>query len=158
MSTGTRLFFLDKEDRIHRISVGKFNRFYLQGDQNERFPEFAGQRVRHALVWVELEGRKVVGVKHIDYGFIAFNLEGRLDEEERARNLRMAADVLSAFYPNKENKDVIDASGRFAQKRYKHENRWKPTPEIEKALMRAILGVKDDDEPKKRKKSALRLV
>jgi hypothetical protein len=56
MSTGTRLFFLDNDDGIHRISVSKFNRFYLQSDENESFPEFAGQRVRYALVLVNLEG------------------------------------------------------------------------------------------------------
>jgi hypothetical protein len=61
MSIGTRLFFLDNEDRIHRISVRKFNRFYLQHDENESFPDFAGRRVRYALVFLELEDRKPAG-------------------------------------------------------------------------------------------------
>jgi hypothetical protein len=157
MSTGIRLFFLDDEDRIHRISVSKFDRFYLHKDEKENFPEFAGQRVRYALVLVKLEGRKPVGVKYIDYAVISFNSEGKLNEEVDERNSRLAADIMSIYWPNKENKDVIDASGRFAQKQYQHEFRWTPTPEIKEALARAIFSIKDE-EPEKGKKSSLRLV
>ncbi|MDT4898055.1 MAG: hypothetical protein QOH25_3132 [Acidobacteriota bacterium] len=158
MSTGTRLFFLDNDDGIHRISVSKFNRFYLQNDENESFPEFAGQRVRYALVFVKLEGRSPIGVKYVDYGVITFNNEGKLDEEVYRRGRHLAVDMLSIFWPNKENKSVIDASGRFAQKQHQNEFRWKPTPEIEEALGRAIFSIANDEGLKKGKKSSLRLV
>lgn len=158
MSIGTRLFFLDNEDRIHRISVSKFNRFYLQNDENETFPDFAGQRVRYALVFVALEDRQPVGVKYVDYGVITFNGEGKLDNEVYTRSLHLAADMMSVYWPNKENEGVLDATGRFAQKQHQHEYRWKPTPEIEEALSRAIFGINNDKGPKKRKKSSLRLV
>ncbi|HEX8843091.1 MAG TPA: hypothetical protein VF791_00395 [Pyrinomonadaceae bacterium] len=159
LSTGTRLFFLDDEDNIHRISVSKFNRFYLQHDENESFPDFAGKRVRYALVFVALKDRQPVGVKYVDYGVIAFNKEGKLDGEAHARSLRLAADMMSIYWPNKETKDVLDATGRFAQKQHEHEFRWKPTSEIEKALSHAIFSFKNDDGPKKgKKKSSLRLV
>lgn len=159
LSTGTRLFFLDDEDHIHRISVSKFNRFYLQGDENEGFPTFAGKRVRYALVFIALKDRIPVGVRYVDYGVIAFNKEGKLDEEAHARSLQLSADMMSIYWPNKENEGVLDATGRFAQRQHEYEYRWKPTREIEEALSRAIFGANNDNYPKKgKKKSSLRLV
>ena len=37
-----------------------------------------------------------------------------------------------------ENTPVIDANEQFAKKRYDHEFRWQPSPEIEDAIERAI--------------------
>ena len=81
-----------------------------------------------------------------------------LDEESNSRAMQLASNMMSIYWPNKENESVLDARGRFAQKQYLHENKWQPTPEIEAALERAIFGITKDGEPKKGKKHSLRLV
>lgn len=44
----------------------RFERVYLSQEKNERFPEYAGQRVRYALVVLELKDKKPVAIERID--------------------------------------------------------------------------------------------
>jgi hypothetical protein len=97
-------------------------------------------------------------VKHVDYGVLTFDGEGKLDKEAHMRSLHLAADIMSIYSPKREGEGVIDARGRFAQRQHEHEYRWQPTPEIEEALSRAIFGLKDGNGPKNGKRSLLRLV
>jgi hypothetical protein len=60
MSLTYRVFFVEPGDRLRRVSNTRFNRLYFRHDVDERFPEYAGQGIRHALVIVEIEDRKPV--------------------------------------------------------------------------------------------------
>ena len=57
MGIGLRVFFvLNESDRLQRISLKRFDG--LWGDSKERFPEYAGQSMRYALVILETQNRK----------------------------------------------------------------------------------------------------
>lgn len=143
MSLGSRAFFLDEDDHLHRVAMKRLTRLLLRRDGSEKFPEFAGRRVRYALVFVELRGRKPAAIKYTEYAILKLDGEGRLDTAERERAARMAVDMISSRRPETGG-TVIDASRRFNKKRYEHEFRWEPSPEIEAAIVRSIFGEQEE--------------
>ena len=119
MSTGVRVFFIDDEDHLHRFPVKKFDQL---GHSSEKFPEFAGRRVRYALVFLEIKDKKPVAIKHTDYSYVQFNKDGSFDDAEFDKSLQMAVDLLGAFLtPKRAKGSLIDARGRFVKKRHDHE-------------------------------------
>ena len=50
----------------------------IEGVDNLR-TEYAGKRVRHALVVVDLVNRRPVEIVHAEFAWVAFDSEGRLD-------------------------------------------------------------------------------
>jgi hypothetical protein len=142
MSSGVRVFFIDNNDQLHRIPQARFDRLVLRGDSSERFPEFAGQRVRYALVFVELESRVPVAIKYVDYSILPLDEEGKMDSTEEARVRRLGVDMLSSYLSETKDKSVIDASHRFYKKQHDHEFRWQPSQEVERAIAQAIFSKK----------------
>jgi len=109
-------------------------------DPEECLPQYAGKRVRYALVAYEVENRKPVEILKIEYNYLSLDSEGRIDagEEEKAR--RLAVDLFPPVLPQKEPRQVIDAKYLFAKKRYDNEYRWTPSPELEAAIVNAVFG------------------
>ena len=139
MSVGFRVWTVDEQDRLHRMSVRRFDRL-MRGEPDEICPEHAGRRVRYALVFVENENRKPVSIQRIEYGILAFDKNGRLDNDEQQREMRLAMESTTDFLPPLEPRDeqVVDASAKFARKRMKHEFGWEPTAELENAIIESI--------------------
>jgi hypothetical protein len=77
MAKGFRIFFVHEDGALRRIPMTRFERLYLRNDKNERFPEYARQRVRYALVVLELKNKKPVAVERIDCSVITFRLPGK---------------------------------------------------------------------------------
>jgi hypothetical protein len=77
MRLGTRIFIIGDNDSMTRMPVKRFNRL-IRRDPAERFPEYAGKRVRYALIFIESENRKPVEVLKAQYSYMAFDPEGRL--------------------------------------------------------------------------------
>jgi hypothetical protein len=122
----------------------------LQSDSNERFPEYAGKRVRYALVVLKTEDRKPVAIKYIDWAILKFDDEGGLDEEDEQRNAELGVSLLETFLRGTQRSgSLVDASGKFYKKQYDYEFRWKPSEKI-------VEAIKDSIFPKKG--SPLRLV
>jgi len=88
MSIGIRVMFVDG-DRIIRVPLRRFDRLFDR-DLNEAMPEYAGQRVRCAMVYVELADRKPVEVVRIDYMVLPLDPEGRVDADLQSRKLMLA--------------------------------------------------------------------
>ena len=84
MGTGFRIFIVNDDDSLRRLSLAKFERLRRR-DPEERLPEYAGKRVRYALVVMEVENRKPVGINLIQYGYLPFDSEGRFDHGEKAK-------------------------------------------------------------------------
>jgi hypothetical protein len=127
MGLGTRIFIIGENDSMTRMPVKRFNRL-IRRDPVERFPEYAGKRLRYALIVIESENRKPVGVLRAQYSYMAFDQDGRLREDERENATRLAAET------------VINARHRFAKKRFDREYRWTPTEEMGAAIYTAIFG------------------
>jgi len=72
---------------------------------------------------------------------LAFDSKGSLDQVDRKRKAKLAMDLLPALSGD-DPEQVIDARHRFAKKRYDSEYRWKPSPDIEAAMINAIFGSK----------------
>ena len=75
-----------------------------------------------------------------EYSFSAFDSEGWLDVNEREKAARLAMDTLEPILPDKRSERIMDAKHKFAKKRFDDRYLWKPTPEIETAIQRAIFG------------------
>ena len=138
MGTGTRIFLVHDDDSIERLSIVRFERLTNE-DPNERLPQYAGKKIRYALVILETKDRKPVDILYIEHSFLFFDADGRLDPKEKEIDAKFAADMIPPF-KEEESKKIIDAKHRFVQKRYADHYRWEPTQEIATSIIKAILG------------------
>ena len=80
-------------------------------------------------------------ILRFQYSFLIFDAEGKIDrdfEEEAQLASDILTPVLSSFEKSPDN--VIEARHRFAKKRYEHKYTWKPSTEIEAAIINEIFG------------------
>jgi hypothetical protein len=81
MSEAFRVFLVGDDDFLRRIPVGRYEKM-LKADPKECLPEYAGKRVRHALVVLELVNRKPVKIIQTQYSYLSFDAEGKIDFTE----------------------------------------------------------------------------
>jgi len=139
MGLGTRIFIVNDDDTLKRMPIKRYHRLFKR-DPEERFLEYAGNRIRYVLVVLELKNRKPEKILKIQYSYLAFDLEGRLREDEREKAARLSLNMINPMPSEQESNHVIDARYKFAKKRFDREYRWEPSPEIETAIFKAILG------------------
>ena len=139
MGVGFRIFLIDDDDTIKRLPQTRYERLH-RGDHKECFPQYAGKRVRCAEAAVQLAERKPVAILRIVYLVLSFDSEGRLDLAEKQKGRRLAMEAHPLLPAERESPQVIDASHRFAKKRYERVYKWKPTPKVEAAIIDAIFG------------------
>ncbi len=140
MTIAARVFFIEANDAVRRIPLKRFERFYLRSDSDESFPEYAGQRVRYAVIFVELDNRQPTAIRRIDCSILQLNSKGQLDQKEWLRGVRLGMDSIAPPSAQVPASSVVDATYRFSRKRYHHEFRWKPNAEVMKAIEEAIFG------------------
>ena len=102
--------------------------------------QFAGKRIRYALIVLEMMNRKPAEILMTEYSFLTFDSKGGLDASEREKAARLAMDTLEPITQEQRPGKVIDVKHKFAKKRFDDRYLWKPTPEIETAVQRAIFG------------------
>ena len=136
MSIGVRIMFLDG-DRIIRVSQRRFERL-VDRDLNEAMPEYAGQRIRCAMVYVQLADRKPVEVVRIDYMVLPLDPEGRVDSDLQSRKMMLAGEMFG-FGMTGTAERVVDFGPYLAEKQYRAEYKWKPTENEERALVELAL-------------------
>ena len=139
MGLGTRIFIVQEDDSLQRLSLKRYNRL-IKGHPDEGLMEFTGKRIRYALIVLEMINRKPVEILMTEYSFLAFDSKGRLDASEREKAARLAMDTLEPILPGKKSERIIDAKHKFAKKRFGDRYLWKPAPDIEAAIQRAIFG------------------
>ena len=136
MSIGVRILFLDG-DRIIRVSQRRFERL-VDRDLNEAMPEYAGQRIRCAMVYVQLADRKPLEVVRIDYMVLPLDPEGRVDADLQSRKMMLAGEMFG-FGMTGTAERVVDFGPYLAEKQYRAEYKWKPTENEERALVELAL-------------------
>lgn len=141
MGMGSRLFLIDDDDSLQRLSVEKLSRL-IRFDRGVALPQYAGKRIRCAMAVVEVAGRQVQTIRHIDYFMLPFDDKGRVDKKEWTRGVRLALELLPSIPEETHPKQVIDARDRFMKKRYDHEFKWKPSRKVEEEIITAILGLR----------------
>lgn len=142
MGTGFRIFLIGDDDSLKRLSMARFERLRRR-EPGERLLQYIGKSVRCAMVIVEVAGRKPIDINRIDYFMLSFDDDGRIDATHLEKQARLAIETLPSFTEKDPSRHVIDARSRFAKKRYEQEFKWKPTPELQAAIISAIL----DKEP-----------
>jgi hypothetical protein len=139
MGTSIRLFLIHHNGFLQPFPVAQLGRL-IRFEKKVVLPQYAGKRIRCAMAILEMAGRKVLSVRHIDYFMLPFDGKGRIDKKEWTRKLRVALELptsaLKGVYPEQ----VIDARHRFMQRRYDHDFRWKPSPKVEGAIVAAVFG------------------
>ena len=80
-------------------------------------------------------------ILRLDFSYLTFDSEGKLDRSEFETATMPGIDLLAQIKPIDPKRKVVDASHRFAEKRYKDQFLWSPTPEIESAIITAIFGI-----------------
>jgi hypothetical protein len=139
MGLGTRIFIVKEDDSIERLSLKQYNRL-IKGHPDGRLLQFAGKRIRYALMVLEMMNRKPIEILMAEYSFLAFDSQGRLDVSEREKSIRLAMDMLEPIASEQKSRKVIDVKHKFAKRRFDDRYLWKPSPEIETAIQRAIFG------------------
>jgi len=141
MGIGLRIFIVNDDNSLERLSLKKYERL-MERTPDISFPQYAGKRVRYAEVAIEFENRKPVEILRMEYFIMHFDSKGRIDSTARDDERRLGVNLIPPIYFEKDPV-VIDAQHHFAKKRFDHQFRWKPTPEIEMAILKAIFKNKD---------------
>ncbi|MCK4485605.1 MAG: hypothetical protein KAU38_02465 [Desulfobacterales bacterium] len=139
MGIGLRIFLVNDDDSLERLAVARYDRL-LRRDPEECLPQYAGKRVRYALVAYEVENRIPVEILKIEYNYLFLDSEGRIDAGEAEKERRLAVDLFPPMLPEEQAGQVIDAKHRFARKRYDAKYRWTPSRELEAAILNAVFG------------------
>lgn len=139
MGISLRIFIIDDNDTLQRLPLARYDRL-LERNQKECMPQYAGKRVRYALVVVNLVNRKPVEILRFEYSFLSFDAEGGIDPAESEREARLAFEILpSITFPfEKPTDNIIDARYVFAKKRFENEYKWTPNQKIEAAIVEAV--------------------
>lgn len=137
MGISCRMFLLDQDDGLYRLSSAKFNQM-LRDPTSCRLTRFAGARVRMTNVAVELLDRQPIRVVWNTFGFLAFDDEGYFDAGTFDHHQRARAEL--AWAPlaaePKGAAIIVDATTRFVAQG----GRWKPTRTLQRLIDEAALG------------------
>jgi hypothetical protein len=139
MGMSVRVFLVDDNDSLQRISMARLDRL-LHFDRRESLPQYAGKRVRCAMAFLEVAGRRVLAIQNIEYSILTFDAKGRIDKKEWEKGMRLGMELLPSIPDREYPKQVINAQHRFARRRYEHEFKWKPSRKVEQAIVAAILS------------------
>jgi hypothetical protein len=139
MGTGYRVFLVEDDDSIQRISMARLHRL-LNFDRQESLPQYAGKRVRCAMVFVEVARKQVLAIQDIQYSILTFDTKGRVDKKEWEKSMRLGMDLLPPLLNEQYPRKVIEAHHRFAKRRYEHEFKWKPSRKLEEAVVAAVFS------------------
>jgi len=140
MGIGIRIYVVEDDDSLKRIPLTRYERM-LRGVPGEALPQYAGRRMRSICAAIDLINRKPAEILRLDFSYLAFDSEGKLDRSEFEKSLGLGIDLLAGIEPVDPKRKVIDASHRFAEKRYKDQFTWSPSSEIEAAIITSIFGI-----------------
>jgi hypothetical protein len=141
MGISARIFIIEEDDTVHKLSHAAFERLIRQ-DPEECLPQYAGQKVRYALIAVEMKNRMPVDILHTEESFFNFDSNGRLDFSDRDEIIEMVYDSLPPIGKKQSKDEIVDARHHFARKKYKRRFTWKPTQQIVETIVGMIFGRK----------------
>ncbi|MBW1727432.1 MAG: hypothetical protein JRF31_04475 [Deltaproteobacteria bacterium] len=140
MGVGLRIFIVNDDNSLKRISLKKYERL-MKRDPDISFPQYAGKQVRYAEVAIEFENRRPAEILRMEYFIMHFDSKGRIDGTVQDDIMNLGVNLAPPIH-FETDPVVIDAQHLFAKKRFDHQFRWKPTPEIEMAILKTIFKTK----------------
>jgi hypothetical protein len=139
MGISLRIFLVTDDESLQRLALSRYERL-LRRDTAERLPQYAGKRMRYASVVLRMVNRKPSEIIQIQYSLLKFDLKGMLDPAEQERKVKLALEVLPPLPTERKPPQIIDARHQFARRRYDNNYKWKPSPELEAAIVDAIFA------------------
>ena len=112
------VFIIEEDDSVHKLSHAAFERLIRQ-DPKECLTKYAGQKIRYALIAVQMKNRKPVDILHTEESFFNFDSNGRLDFSDRKEMIELVFDSLPPIGNNRPKKKIVDARHHFAKKNIK---------------------------------------
>ena len=133
MGFGWRSFLFEADGAMRRVPLSLLHK--LSGGQ-ATLPEYAGQSLRHALVNVEVDGRRrPARINHIDANIWHFDDTGRIHESLMVAAVG-ARETFEAVHEARKRQEqgsktgpVVDMSAQFARKAWENRQRWTPGQE-----------------------------
>ncbi len=143
MGTGYRVFLVDQDDQLHKISQRRFNE--LVGGDKPVLIDFVGEdKVRCANVVYETDQRRPSRIIHEEYFLLPLDADGMLDRARLDEERMLLVQARSPLEGNKmivrKEGSVIDGTRIFAEKRAKQENLWQPSHELQERIRKAVFG------------------
>jgi hypothetical protein len=72
MGLGTRIFVVREDNSLKCLSLTQYNRL-IKGHPEEDLKQYAGKRILHVLIVVEMINRKPVEILMTEYSFLIFD-------------------------------------------------------------------------------------
>ncbi len=135
MGFSCRIYFIDEVDRIIRIPFTRFERI-REREPKEKFSEYSDSRIRYVEIILDLENRVPTSIARIYYGYLQFDSEGKVDKKFLNREGQTIMNMMPSISIQVKHDNVINASNKFAQKRFKNEFTWKPSFELEQKIIK----------------------
>lgn len=134
MGHGFRVFIVDDDDSLHRLSMTRFQRL-LNSEPDECLQQYSGKQKRFVFVTLEVLKRKPLYIKRMDFFIVHFDAKGFIDKDELQRSTQLAFQSMPPILKREQpDSSMIKAESKFSKKQYEHDFKWKPTPEIENAI------------------------
>ena len=139
MGISLRIFLVNDDGSIKHLPLAKYVRL-LRQDPDERLPQYAGKRIRYALAAVDEISCEPIEIQRIQYSYLSFDSDGRLDLTERAKEIKLVSEVPPPLQKERVYRQVVDARHHFAERRFDSKYKWTPTLEIKKSIFTMIFG------------------
>lgn len=132
-----RYYIVGDDGTFSRLAIASFYRIVRQ-DAREVHPEFRGQRVKYAEIFVALDGRRPVAARHAAFGYLSFDGEGRFDAAEWGK----FADLMVQAWPSpvpSDHDNVSEMRICLAERQLDEDHNWTPTAALRDQLYDAAL-------------------
>ena len=137
MGISHRMFLIDSEDCLYRLPTSTFQAM-LQAPVLRRYPQFSGQRVRTASIYVELVDRRPTEIVRATFDILTFDEDGYFERDLYLQQQSSGAELAMApvISDPSNNTDVVDAASRFIA----HGGCWIPSRSLACAIGDAALA------------------
>jgi hypothetical protein len=137
MGFSQRIFFVNEDDSLLRLPLTRYERL-LQRDPEERFPQYAGKRIRYILAVVDLLNRRPVEILRVKYSHLYFDSDGLIEPDKRSKEIRRYFDIFPSEPIIRYPWDPVRPKRTLPEKSYRGEYNWTPTAEIENAILKSV--------------------
>ena len=141
MGMGVRAFVFEDHGTIRKVS-SKVISDMLMGKSHVAFPEYAGKRIRFAVIFVDMVDRKPKRITRTEFLQVGFDSKGRADGQESTEKMRLAGTVLSgSFSDSSDSNDILESlQPDLAGLKYKDKYRWNPSPSEIRSLKELVFN------------------
>lgn len=118
-----KYYFVDENNSLVKVPFARMERL-RNFDPNEKYPEYAGKKVKKVEVLVAYENKRPVNIVRTWGTYAVFNMDGSLSKEYLNERMRDVASSFSITGQPKREGNLIDAKQKFNKKVYQSKHVW----------------------------------